>query len=125
MPIHNNYNRLMSYEKGFVDYQFKRIFDAAKLAGIQLHGDNSAEIAVEALATLIVTSRKLKESDLDLWVAAEIKYRYPEISTECLSLTLTSMDCLQRNAKKFCEPCTVFAKLEKEFWALLKKQEGN
>jgi len=55
--IHDNYNKLNDNERALVDNAFGEIFEMAKVRKIPLRGDDEAEKAVEALATLVVNSR--------------------------------------------------------------------
>lgn len=55
--IHNNYLKLTDTERALIDGAMSRMFADGKFEGIRLLGDDTAEYAVEALATWVVKSR--------------------------------------------------------------------
>lgn len=56
--LHRHYDELTETERHFVDQRFENIFKNAKLEGIPLWGNDLAEIAVDALARLVIVSRQ-------------------------------------------------------------------
>lgn len=54
--IHEHYDKLTITEKQFVDDAYTAIVGVAKEYGIKLSGDDRAELAVDALARLVLES---------------------------------------------------------------------
>lgn len=61
--IHKNYLLLDKAEKDFLDNLISEAFDQSPEAiGFRLLGDDSAEIAVEAIATWFLESKRYRET---------------------------------------------------------------
>jgi hypothetical protein len=56
--LHENYDKLTPDEKAFVDESFRSIYALAKHSHVPLTGNDDAEVAVDALAKLVIQSRK-------------------------------------------------------------------
>lgn len=56
--LHKHYDQLTAGERSFVDDMFSNIFRWAKYYDVVLNGNDDAEGAVDALARLVLVSRK-------------------------------------------------------------------
>lgn len=56
--LHEHYDQLTPHEKCFLDTAWTMLARAANMEHIPLKGDDRAEVAVDAIARLIIQSRK-------------------------------------------------------------------